>query len=218
MTYRIQHIQTDRPVSLGWNADDWKQIPTVELAHYMGNPPLHFPRVEVKLVYSDLALYSIFRVEDQHVRATTKAHQGPVYEDSCVELFFTPEANRQQRYFNLEVNCSGKILFHYQSKPRNGISLPDSSISKIDIASTLPSIIEPENNAPLTWLVAWRLPFEVLSAYPGFTVPQSGTVWHGNFYKCADKSSHPHWLTWAEIDHPKPDFHRPDCFGELIFE
>ena len=38
-----------------------------------------------------------------------------------------------------------------------------------------------------------------------------------NFYKCADKSAHPHFLAWNRVDTPAPDFHRPDFFGELTF-
>ena len=39
-----------------------------------------------------------------------------------------------------------------------------------------------------------------------------------NFYKCGDKTAHPHYLSWSPIDTPKPDFHRPDFFGELLLD
>jgi hypothetical protein len=39
-----------------------------------------------------------------------------------------------------------------------------------------------------------------------------------NFYKCADQTSHPHWLTWASVDYPQPKFHLPEFFGRLVFE
>ncbi|MDY3247127.1 MAG: carbohydrate-binding family 9-like protein, partial [Prevotella sp.] len=28
----------------------------------------------------------------------------------------------------------------------------------------------------------------------------------------------PHFLSWAPIQLPAPDFHRPDFFGQLLFE
>ena len=37
-----------------------------------------------------------------------------------------------------------------------------------------------------------------------------------NFYKCGDKTAHPHYLSWSPIHTEKPDFHRPEFFGELI--
>ncbi|MCB0276848.1 MAG: diguanylate cyclase, partial [Calditrichaeota bacterium] len=27
-----------------------------------------------------------------------------------------------------------------------------------------------------------------------------------------------HWLTWAPVEHPKPNFHLPEFFGTLVFD
>jgi hypothetical protein len=48
--------------------------------------------------------------------------------------------------------------------------------------------------------------------------PGPGVTWRANFYKCADKTSHPHWLTWAHVNYPKPKFHLPEYFGRIEFE
>jgi hypothetical protein len=47
--------------------------------------------------------------------------------------------------------------------------------------------------------------------------PAPGVRWRANFYKCAEHNSHPHWLMWAPIDFPKPNFHLPEFFGTLEF-
>ena len=39
-----------------------------------------------------------------------------------------------------------------------------------------------------------------------------------NFYKCADLTSTPHFLSWAPIDTPEPDFHRPEFFAPITLE
>jgi len=59
--------------------------------------------------------------------------------------------------------------------------------------------------------------FEILEKYHDLTPPVAGTIWRSNFYKCADESSHPHWLTWAPINFPRPSFHIPEFFGTLEF-
>ena len=59
---------------------------------------------------------------------------------------------------------------------------------------------------------------QILSTYAPVTAPGPGVAWRANFYKCADASSHPHWLTWAPVDWPQPDFHRKEFFGTLVFE
>lgn len=48
--------------------------------------------------------------------------------------------------------------------------------------------------------------------------PAPGTRWRANFYKCADKTSHPHWLTWAPVDYPKPKFHLSGFLGWIEFK
>ena len=35
--------------------------------------------------------------------------------------------------------------------------------------------------------------------YFGDIQPTLSRGWRGNFYKCADESSHPHWASWAPI-------------------
>lgn len=62
----------------------------------------------VRALYDEDALYLQFHVEDEWIVADTTRHNGPVYEDSAVECFATPDpADRQ--YFNFEVNCVGTI-------------------------------------------------------------------------------------------------------------
>ncbi|MDU5344496.1 MAG: carbohydrate-binding family 9-like protein, partial [Prevotella bivia] len=46
----------------------------------------------------------------------------------------------------------------------------------------------------------------------------SGLTMKANFYKCGDKTDQPHFLSWQKVDLPKPDFHRPEFFGTIIFE
>ena len=50
--------------------------------------------------------------------------------------------------------------------------------------------------------------------YPDFDF--KGTL-KANVYKCGDKTEHPHYLAWNRVEAPAPDFHRPECFGEMIF-
>jgi hypothetical protein len=45
-----------------------------------------------------------------------------------------------------------------------------------------------------------------------------GKTFSANFYKCGDKLSVPHYITWNRIVTSKPDFHQPDFFGILKFK
>ncbi|MDD6236825.1 MAG: carbohydrate-binding family 9-like protein, partial [Clostridiales bacterium] len=42
------------------------------------------------------------------------------------------------------------------------------------------------------------------------------TELRGNFYKCGDKTKHPHFGMWNPINNEFPDFHLPQFFGRII--
>lgn len=201
-----------------WDAFPWRGIPSELVQNHMGKKPDHLPKVEVKIAYDSMAIGVMFRVEDRYVRATASEHQEDVYKDSCVEFFFTPGSDVSRGYFNLEMNCGGTMLFHFQMQPRkNKIVIPVSECSQIRCTHSLPGIINPEIKEPITWTVAYQIPITLLEKYCQVTSPGPQALWRVNFYKCADDTSHPHWLTWAPVDHPKPNFHHPQSFGILEF-
>ena len=49
-------------------------------------------------------------------------------------------------------------------------------------------------------------------------VQLKGLKSNANFYKCGDKSAEEHYLSWNSIATERPDFHRPEYFGSIIFE
>ena len=80
----------------------------------------------------------------------------------------------------------------------------------------MPDIVDPEIEKPTTWVNQLFVPFAVISKYAGELPPIAGEVWRGNFYKCGDKTSHPHWAAWSPVR--ALNFHDPECFGRLQFE
>jgi len=218
MTYQVNRLTQLMVIDGKWDKPAWQKVRPIELTHYMGKKPEHFPKVQAKLAYDDKAVYVIFRVKDQYVRAVADKHQGPVCRDSCVEFFFTPGMDVKKGYFNLEMNCGGTMLFRFQVVPRQGTDIGPADIERIEIAHSLPRIVEPEIAAPTVWTVEYRLPTDILTKFlPDDVMLTPGAVWRANFFKCADRTSHPHWLTWSFIDRPKPDFHVPEYFGTLEF-
>ncbi|MDW7774084.1 MAG: carbohydrate-binding family 9-like protein [Desulfobulbaceae bacterium] len=201
-----------------WDKSPWQDIPSVMLRYFMGRKPDHFPRTEVKLAWDDTAVYVIFRVAARYVRAVARDHQGNVWEDSCVEFFFTPDSDVSRGYFNLEMNCGGTMLLHFQrSRGKGRIIIPKEECNRITAAHSLPRI-DPEIEDPVRLDCCVFLPIILLKKYCHVTTPSPGAAWRANFYKCGDRTSHPHWLTWAPVHSSKPDFHQPASFGILQFE
>ena len=216
--YQVTRLSQPVEINGSWNKEPWTDVPALTIDHYMGDRPEHQPDVQAKVAYDQEAIYVIFRVKDQYVRCVTKQYQGSVYKDSCVEFFFTPGPDTSKGYFNLEMNCIGTALFKFHDTLKDSlIEIPKSEFDKIKVAHSIASAVAPEIKKPLTWTVEYRIPFSILNKYSTLAKPAPGVKWKANFYKIANDSSHPHWLTWARVDLPKPDFHRPEFFGTLTF-
>ena len=217
--YKVEKISEPVQINAKWDKLPWHNIQPLKINNYMGEKPDHIPTVLAKLAYDEDAIYVIFLVKDQYVRAVAGNYQGRVYEDSCVEFFFTPGNDIKNGYYNLETNCGGTALFHFQKTPRkDAISIPREVFDRIEMAHSLPEIVDPEISDPVEWTLEYRIPFDILIDHYDITYPEKGKTWLANLYKCGDKTSHPHWLTWSVIDKPKPDFHVPEYFGILEFQ
>jgi hypothetical protein len=219
MLCRVAKINTPMPDHSDWDHAPWKNLSSERLCHYMGEKPEHFPDTRVKIAHNGKKIFLMFKVVDRYVRAVAQHHQSNVWEDSCVEFFFIPHDDLSEGYFNLEINCGGTLLFHFQTGPgEDQIVIPPHEYNRIKITHSLPCMVESEIEAPVTWMVACSIPIDILTAYCRVKMPAPGVQWRANFYKCADKTSHPHWLTWSPVIFSKPNFHLPQYFGILKFE
>jgi len=202
-----------------WNKAEWKKIETIKIENYMGTVSPFKPTVEAKMIYDTDNVYVIFRVKDKFVKSTVTEYNGNVSGDSCVEFFFAPDTDAPLKYFNLEINAGGTPLIFYVSKPwTEFVKLEAPEIKQIEIAHSLPSVVDPEIAEPVTWTIEYRIPLSMLKKFSNVTNPAPGVIWKANFYKTGSRTSNPNYLTWNFVDNPKPNFHLPQFFGVLKFQ
>lgn len=218
--YRIQPLSSGTTaITATWDNPAWQnaQSAPVSIVHQADEAPRHVPTVVAQCMAGDDALYLRFKVDDQYVRAVHHGYQSMVCKDSCVEFFFQPRPDRG--YFNLEVNCGGQILLYYNEtdEPFEPTEVALQWMSRIEIAHSLPERVEPEITEPVTWVVALRLPRGLIEAYVGPVSFEKGAAWRGNFYKCGDETSHPHWQSWWPLGPGPLNFHRFNNFGPIVF-
>ena len=202
-----------------WEAAPWAGLPAGTLDFVVSRSSEHHPRVRFRLAADPGGLSVRFRVEDRYVRSVVTDCNGPVCTDSCVEFFWQPTP---AGYFNMEVNAGGVALLSYIEDPTivpgqgfaKWTSVAAEIVARVPVVTTLPRVIDPEMPDPVTWEAGWRLPFALLAPYAGPITATPGTAWRGNLYKCADHTSHPHWLCWAPIE--GWSFHQPRFFGEMV--
>lgn len=217
--YKVTMVKKPIKIDADWDKPVWKKVKPATISNYMGAVPGFKPEAEVKMMYDKDNIYLIFRVKDKNVRCITNKINGPVWQDSAVEFFFSPDTDLPLLYFNLETNCGGTPLLHYNVIPRKeSKKLTEEEIKQIDLAHSLPEIVDPEIKEPVTWTLEYKIPFSLLEKYSKVTRPAKGVEWRANFYKIAENSSNPHYITWSVIDKPIPNFHVPQSFGKLIFE
>lgn len=205
----------------GWLDPLWALAETAEVDRFHPRSSDHRPVVRACALYDDLHLHVRFEVHDRYVRCLKTGYQQMVCLDSCVEFFVRPDP--AGGYFNFEVNCGGAMLLYYIENPRRApggfekfTPVEESIAAGVAIGHSLPSRVEQEITDPVTWFVTLRIPFDVLRHYTAFTGPRAGCAWTGNFYKCGDHTSHPHWAAWSDIGETL-DFHQPARFGRLVF-
>jgi hypothetical protein len=221
-SYRVRRTAAAPGFAGAWSSDPWAGAPPLAIEHFHPRSSDHRPKTQARLLFDDRFLYAIFRVEDRYVRAVATSFQGPVWTDSCVELFVRPRQDRG--YFNFEMNCGGTLLLYYIEDPTRTADgfvkftkVEERQLAGMRVFHTLPKTVDPEIRAPLTWIVEYSVPFGLLAAYLGSAVRAGGASWRANLYKCADQCSHPHWASWAPIGE-ELNFHQPERFGLLQFE
>jgi hypothetical protein len=219
LAYNVFKLEQSMKIDGDWHKLQWQNIDALEITNFMGTIPGIQPVVRAKMMYDNVNLYVIFCVQDQFVHCITKDYNGPVWEDSCVEFFFSPDTIQPERYFNLEINCGGTPLMHYNVIPNMDIRmLATDDIRMIEIAHSLPQLVDPEITDQVTWTIEYKMPFTLLEKYSKVTTPKPGVAWRANFYKIAENSSNPHYMTWSVVDNFQPDFHLPQFFGCLKFK
>ena len=217
--YKVAGFDGFLTINSDWDKSEWQNAEEIVLMNKMGEEPLFRPEVRVKMMYNSENLYIIFKVNDKFVKCLTAEVNGPVYKDSCVEFFFSPNPDFPHHYFNLEINCGGTALFHFNTLARKEkVLIEEADISKLEIAHSMPLIVDPEIKEPVIWTVECRIPLGVLQKYSKIDLPARGISWPANFYKIAESGSNVHFITWSLIPLAKPDFHRPEYFGNILFQ
>ncbi len=143
----------------------------------------------------------------------TESNQN-VFEDSCVEFFVSPAEGGI--YYNLEFNGLGTCLLGSGTSREDRRRADPEIIAGIRRKTSIGDKPVSERQGRFEWTLATAIPFGIFIHHEIGTL--KGKVFKANFYKCGDKLSVPHYLTWSPVKTLKPDFHRPEFFGIVRFD
>ncbi|MGL5151026.1 MAG: carbohydrate-binding family 9-like protein [Clostridium sp.] len=196
----------------------WQDITPVEINNFPWDVNGYKPFVEVKLFYTDEDIRVKFFATEEKIRVNESKFNAPVWEDSCVEFFFLPEPEKDDRYFNFEINAAGVLVLQLDNKPpvREYMTYVNPQFFEIKADVTVENQREFDNFK--VWTIEYKIPFKFIKAFFRDFDVTSGKIIKGNFTKCGDLTDKPHFGTWANIDTENPAFHVPRCFNEIKFE
>ncbi len=171
------------------------------------------PKVSFKMFHTGEKLYVRFDVEEHYTAARVGNDNGEVWTDSCCEFFLAPD---DTAYYNIETTCIGKMLIGYRKKGQAPIHAGEEVLSQVERITSLGSEPFEERVGENKWSMILCLPTAVMHQHK--IESWNGLKLKANLYKCGDKLSKPHFISWQPISLPKPLFHCPEFFTDLELE
>jgi len=171
------------------------------------------PEVALSVSYSDNEIFLKYYIKEYYFKAEKTETNQMVCEDSCVEFFVSPEEDGI--YYNLEFNGIGTCLLGSGTERANSSKADPSIVSGIRRLSSAGEKPFKEKVGEFEWTITVAIPFEVFFHHK--IKDLKGRTFRANFYKCGDKLTVPHFVTWNPVGTEQPDYHQPAYFGILKF-
>ena len=203
---KVYQINQINPTKQDW----WKETNEAQLNCFPWDElstNSYRPTTTARLGTNGEALFVYMETDENELKAETKGF-GHTHTDSCMEFFLSPEPAKSMTYFNWEFNPARGMYLAVGLERQTRVAIPEENYKELFQVKT-----SVHANG---WNLEYRIPLSFLRRYfPSLELKQ-GHVMRGNFYKCGDDTPHPHYGCWSPINLPKPDFHCPDFFGELV--
>lgn len=213
--YEIQYRA--RPPKLDpANAAGWAGVPSdvIDCVNWPSDSPLR--QTEFRILWCDDGLTLRYQCEDMAISAVATETNGRVWQDSCVEFFVAPNPERPLNYYNFEMNCVGTFLMGTHCDWAEGYMDRSQDIG-IRVATTVPGPTKdtsPDDDDG--WSLVAHIPWQHFENDAARLPPRAGDLWRANVYRIGGKID-TQCASWSPITHERPQFHTPECFGEIIF-
>ena len=166
--------------------------------------PERFPAF-FRLGWNASGVSALMYARETPVLANETRFGGATCRDSCMEFFFMPFPKTDRRYLNIEINPIGT--------PH--VSIGEGRFDRRVWREAVPGMTICVSEPGEWWAVSFFLPMDFIKSEYGQALAPGASA-RANFYKCSE-DIHCHYGTWNPVLSPKPDFHRPECFGAIEF-
>jgi len=173
------------------------------------------PEISFQAWHCGEILHLKYEVKEETVKAEEGVDGNFVYKDSCVEFFLQPDLN-DPHYYNFEFNAAGTLYLAYRTSRFDPELAPAEVLASVKKTPSLGKEPFAERADVPVWTLEVEIPISAL--WKSGLKTWAGMEGRGNLYKCGDGLKTPHFVTWAPISAPAPDYHRPECFAPICFE
>ncbi|HUP47068.1 MAG TPA: carbohydrate-binding family 9-like protein [Thermoanaerobaculia bacterium] len=165
----------------------------------------------VAVYYDDHFLSILFSGADDHLVASYRGHDDPLYDEDVVEVFLAPRSIDE--YYEMEVSPIG-TMFDARIVSPDGSRRTMRADRSWDSGAFAAVRNVTERDGTMTVDTLLRVPFASLGA----AAPKEGESWRANFFRI---DRHPNrgdeYSAWRPTLLTPPDFHLTAAFGTLAF-
>ncbi|WP_319589525.1 carbohydrate-binding family 9-like protein [uncultured Draconibacterium sp.] len=211
----VKKIIATSPVSIDEAAVLLEKNTGIELIEVLnwGKAFPYKPGIQFRIAHTGNEIWLKFYVQEKNILAQETEINGDVYKDSTVEFFISIDG---KNYYNFEFNCIGTPHVGYGPGRGNRTPILPEVLKQIDIKSSLGNEPFEEKSGDFSWEMMICIPtqcfaFDKIEKLNGLKAT-------ANFYKCGDATSDPHFVSWNPVNTENPDYHRPEFFGQILFE
>jgi hypothetical protein len=181
--------------------DEWnKAMPVAFCSDWRGENPDPQRETEVRALWSNNYLYLRFccRYREIYVYEGGNSRRDQLWMRDVAEVFIHRAADELRRYREFEISPNGDWL-------DLEINAGEKFILMCNMKSRV--IRDPEK-----WIAELALPMETLTSEFN---PEE--IWRLNLFRIEGAEPNRFYSAWRSTNTPKPNFHIPERFGELLF-
>lgn len=185
---------------------EWQRAaPIVFCSHWHGKGADPHRSTEVRILWSDTALYLRFRCKYRELftygAANSSGRKEHLWERDVAEAFLQPDRFGEHFYKEFEVSPDGLWL-----------DLDVFASGDTDLHSGMRALAD-VNPALRVWTAGVVIPMKSIT-----TRFDPNSTWRANFFRVERREPNRAYLAWRPTHTPTPDFHKPEAFGLLRFD
>ncbi len=173
-------------------------------------------QTDARMLWDDEFLYVSFTCEDAHIWADHYDFNTATCLDDCAELFWDPNPADSSLTFNqFEINCIGNALSLYYNFG-SGSTMPRFTIMAPHTAQVIKGTVNNDSDVDEGWTLELAIRFADYPELSPKPFPIAGDTWKAGLHRCGGKID-AQYSQWSPSRTERPNYHRPQDFGTLIF-